>query len=262
MKAIIAIALCLAYVNAAGLTATKTLYCMAVSETVDNSCTACFNWNNAPRYLVLTTANGVTTGACSSLLSASKVTDCEQYNSSKANDTKSTSDCSRCKGGKVIVGTVNTGGTTFATTCEKSSTTKPSLDKANCESGNTRYYQTAAAGAYTVHCTLCKSGKAPTTVTNAVYIECNSKTAIANCDRGAANGLTTVGCAVCKSGYARNNAATGCVKFSDKNCMKLDTANTKCQECWPAYIFSGTVCVKAAKILSVIALAAAAIFLN
>lgn len=256
MKAVIVLALCFALAHTQNLSATKTLFCMSVSATTDNNCDGCFNWNNTPKAL----ANNVCTSAFpTSLL----VTDCERYATGKSasSTTAGVGDCMRCKSGKVGVATSTSGGV-YTNTCISATTTYPKLDPVNCESGYTGYYNTALATAtYTPVCGMCKSGKAPAACTNSIYASCPSTTAISNCNRGGCQS-TTVACNECKSGYALKSDKSTCIAHSDKNCWQLHTDDTKCKTCYPAYIFDGTVCVKAAKILSAVAIAAAAFFMN
>merc|ERR1712007_94022 len=259
MKVIIALALLCAYAHAAGLTATKTLFCKTVSSSTDNVCTGCFNWNNTPKALVASGGVNVCTAAFPTL-----VTNCQVYSSSKSSTALAAAgDCAACKSGKVAVSTTTAGGV-WTVACTDSTTAKPKLDSTgNCESGTTSYWNSSGAlTTWTAACGFCKSGKAPAACVSGTYnTACGASTAIANCNRGGCSGAT-VNCVECKSGYALKSDYTACIAKSDKNCLVLNSNGTSCQSCWPAYIFSGTVCVKSAKILSAVFIAAAAFFMN
>merc|ERR1712196_419611 len=235
----------------------KASYCQACHDTNVNECDGCYSWNNSPRYK----SNNVCTTARTT---ASLVADCEIYTSNATADTKDGGTCFACKGGKVFKATT-TANNVWTLTCQDSNATYLKKDSAGCESGATKYKNSANdVATYTQTCNLCAKGKAPATVNLGTWADCTANTAVANCERGSSNSAGNgVGCGICKSGFAAHGDRTACKAWTDKNCMLLNNANDACAECWPAYTFDGAVCVKAAKLLSAALLGLiASLFLN
>lgn len=239
---VIALALCIAYISAAATSSClKANFCMGCSNTVDNKCTACFNYGSKAK---IWSAN-----KCLVSRATSQVSNCLIYNSNSTTDVAASGTCQNCSGGKVIVET-KSATNVWSTVCSSSSTTKPSLTPFKCQSGSTRYTTTAAgATTYTASCMMCQKKYQPTGAAASVFSTCVTAISIANCSVGGV-AVATINCMYCNSKYAVNDGNTCTAFTADSNCKQMNTAST-CKVCWWAYIFDGTKCVKAASIISV-----------
>merc|ERR1712050_498624 len=131
--------------------------------------------------------------------------------------------------------------------------TAPTMTSGTCAtiSGCKQVVCITNATTLSVYCAGCENGQWPATAnTSGQVLTCTStkpSTAIANCyynSNSSGSATLTHSCAGCDTGYALNNAGTACVAHTaSEGCAALQTDNTNCQTCWPAYYFSGALCV-------------------
>lgn len=223
-------------------------YCKGCSETVATTCTSCFNWMAGaigPKAMI----SPATT--CGTAVAA--ITNCQIYNSGNGQAAAKAGTCLLCKDGNVVVETQPTSIlTAYVPTCPA---TAPSgcTKIANCK--QTKCSKAFGATAYTTTCSLCDSGKGPSSATAC------AGTIMANCDL-AYWSSSVQGCWHPKSGYAVVNGAASTVAYTtDKNCVMLGVVATQCVSCWDGYYWNTTSCKLFASLISGAAFSLLALFM-
>jgi len=152
--------------------------------------------------------------------------------------------CQDCNGKKFLTYSTAAAGTTCTDTAP-TMTSGTCAEIANCA-------QTVCitnATTNSVYCAACSNGAWPATVNGGVTLTCTTTQptgAIANCYyNGNSSATTTVThtCFGCNTGFAVNSTGSCTAHTASEGCNSLQSDNTNCHTCWPAYYFSGALCV-------------------
>merc|ERR1712110_1356127 len=256
MKLIIALTVILAlsnYAHTAAAACVAASWCQSCASGA-SACTACYSFAQGTNKNKIWSTNAATTCTGTNGLA---ITDCLYYTSSMTGSATTLNAsttvlpttglyCSACNGKNFLTYTTASVGNTCTDTA-------PTMTSGTCAtiSGCVQTVCITNATTNSVYCAMCENGQYPLTAnSNGQVLTCTGtkpSAAIANCYYNAntsGTAVITYGCGGCDTGYAMNNAGTACVAHTaSEGCQSLQPDNTNCAECWPAYYFSGALCV-------------------
>jgi len=218
--------------------------CQACDATTADKCTGCYNKGNDTTF----NARALATNACANVITTAKITGCKVYNGTSDGTTFAYNSCIQCTTAAEWLNVQNSdASTTTATACMAKSATH-----ANCNSGTTvvdclqSICHSVDAGAnWTISCSMCASGKAPTT--NAIVAgigstDCTTANLITDCAFHVVASTAATNCYSCSTGFAVASTLLTCTAYTtDTNCRVL-LADGACGECVTGYYWNGAIC--------------------